>query len=57
MGIEMARADAFKVEHNRERKTKRFERLLELTNMALTARNDFDRHRQTHLPPNPISLH
>jgi hypothetical protein len=48
--IELARADAFKVEHQRERKTIKFERLLQLTNTALTARHDYDRHRQTHLP-------
>jgi hypothetical protein len=47
--IELARADAFKVEHHWERKTSS-ERLLQLTNTALIARQDYDRHRQTHLP-------
>jgi hypothetical protein len=50
MGIEMARADTFKVEHDRERKTKKFERVLRLTDMALTARNEYDRHRKVHSP-------
>jgi hypothetical protein len=47
-GIQMAQANAFKVGGKRDRKDRKFERLLELTHMALTARNSYDRHRRAH---------
>lgn len=50
MGIQMAEADAFRFAcaRPRNRKDTKFERLLELAHMVVTAQNAYERHRKIH---------